>query len=362
MGPISSYATLTSAIADWLHRSNITSALSSGVVPTDYFIQSAQGALESDIPDLNFGNFIRLQEVAYGPFPVVNGVAPVPIDWMGPRMLSASNGTGTTWPLQFASASWLLNRYSQRQSTSPPAYIARDVWQTSYAQPQSFTATNGQTVFALSAAPPTSAVLLVTLDGVALTQGVSYTLSGSTLTLTSGAAAGQILAVQYLQQFSGTQVWTAADNQASFQLNNPDASVVALTLDGAIFTAGKDFNVSAGFIALTQAAQAGQTLTAYLASGSVFIFGPYPDASYLIGGSYYARAPLLSASQTTNWMVNSKAAADTLLACCLREAYLFLSNDQRAQTWNQTYQQRLKALVDRDKAERWSSPPQINLG
>lgn len=362
MGPINSYASLSQAIADWTHRANLLTALSSGIVPTDYFIQSAQGAMEADIPDLNFGNYIRLQEAAYGPFPLANGIAPVPVDWLGPKLFTGSDGSGNTWSLQFTSAAWIYDRYSSRQSSAPPAYVARDVWQTNYSQPQSFTATNGQTVFTLSGTPGTSSLILVSLDGVSLTQGVSYTLSGSTLTLSTGATAGQILAVQYLSQSSGTQVWTATNNQASFALNNPSVSIVALTLDGAILTAGTDYNVSGGYIALVTPALSGQTLTAYLAAGSVFIFGPYPDSNYLMGGTYYARAPLLSSSQTTNWMVNSKDAASCLFACSMREAYRFLENDQKVQTWDATYQQRLKALVDKDKAERWSAPPQIQLG
>lgn len=87
--------------------------------------------------------------------------------------------------------------------------------------------------------------------------------------------------------------------------------------------------------------------------GTVFIFGPYPDAGYNIGGTYYAQAALLSGSATTNWMVLQ--APLMLQAACLIEAYKYLSNPEKIGIWQTIYQGRLTALLLRNTSEKWSS-------
>jgi len=95
--------------------------------------------------------------------------------------------------------------------------------------------------------------------------------------------------------------------------------------------------------------------------GNVFVFGPYADSSYSVSGTFYAQAALLSGSSTTNWMVLS--APNTLLQACMVEAGKFLLDDVMIARWNTPYQDSVKTLVDRDKAERWaSSTMQIELG
>lgn len=94
-------------------------------------------------------------------------------------------------------------------------------------------------------------------------------------------------------------------------------------------------------------------LPAYIArEGASFIFGPYPDSGYNVAGIYYAAAPLLSISQTTNWMVTS--APMLLLAACLIKAARFLKDPDSLGLWQQEYAEKLGSLVLRDKAERWS--------
>lgn len=357
MATIVDYASLKQAILDWSHRADLASFV-------DYFIQAAQSQIETDIPDENFGNYIAPQEAAYGPFVMQNGVTPVPTDWLGAKVLWALNTQGYQQTLIMKSASWMYDAagYPARVATGFPATVARDTWQTVYSAPQNYPATANQTVFTLSSTPPTSGLILVTLDGASLTQGVSYTLSGNTLTLTTGATAGQVLGVQYLGASSaGSQDWTAMGGQTSFAMNNASLSVIAATLDGAILVAGTDYTVSGGFIKLTTAAASGQTLTAYYDAGSVLIFGPYPDSAYTVGGTYYQKAPLLSSTQTTNWMVLN--APTVLLDACMREAARFLKDAGMFQLWDTEYQRNLKSLVDADKAERWSAGTlQVDVG
>ena len=99
-------------------------------------------------------------------------------------------------------------------------------------------------------------------------------------------------------------------------------------------------------------------LPAYIARDSssgveLFIFGPFPDSSYNVQGTYYAQAPLLSNSQTTNWMVLK--APMLLHAACMIQAQLFINNAEGLAMWESIYQGRLTNLVNRDKAERWGA-------
>jgi hypothetical protein len=65
-----------------------------------------------------------------------------------------------------------------------------------------FTATDGQTVFPLSAAPTSLVSALVTLDGSFFVPTINYTISGSTLTLTTPAILNQVLYVSYLKNIA----------------------------------------------------------------------------------------------------------------------------------------------------------------
>lgn len=290
------YASLTQAIADWSHNPLLTS----GTSPySDGFIQRAQAQIERDIPQKNFGNYIRFQESVYSPQSIVSGSAPVPVDWLGPKAFQVANGAGCVWPLSFKSVTWLYGRYPQRAAQGPPAYIARDtvgVGGPSFltSSTQDFTSTLGQTVFALTI--PTGGTLVsLTVDGAYFSQGADYSLTGSTLTLGTGLAAGQIVEATYL---------------------SPPTGVVA-------------------------------SLT------SQFVFGPFPDSQYTLQGTYYASAALLSRTVATNWMVVN--APSLLLAASMVQAATFLKDLQMLQTWGQDYAGLLTSLVNADKAERWAA-------
>lgn len=88
-------------------------------------------------------------------------------------------------------------------------------------------------------------------------------------------------------------------------------------------------------------------------SGSVFIFGPYPDSNYTVSGTYYQSAPLLNQSNTTNWMVTS--APDMFFAAAMKHAMLYLRDSEGAALWDAQYQSLLMQLIEQDKSERWGS-------
>jgi hypothetical protein len=94
-------------------------------------------------------------------------------------------------------------------------------------------------------------------------------------------------------------------------------------------------------------------LPAYMArENSNFIFGPFPDSAYILQGTYYALAPLLTSAAPTNWMVTSTPLH--FQAACMMKAALFLRDTELLQTWGTIYEGLLGPLVDRDKAERWA--------
>lgn len=95
--------------------------------------------------------------------------------------------------------------------------------------------------------------------------------------------------------------------------------------------------------------------------GNVFIFGPYPDSSYTVQGTYYSRGTPLSAVNTTNWMVLQTPEA--LHAGCMIEAAKFLKDQGMGQLWAPIYQDFVAAIVEQDRGERFAaSTMQIELG
>lgn len=289
MPTITSYSTLTQAIADYTHRSDLTTG---GTPQSDYFIQAALEQIQEDIPDLNFGNYIRSMEVGYGPVVIGGGVTPVPSDWLGAKLMTVSDGGGDTWPLLMKAAAWLYTTYPQRQASGLPAYIARDVM-----PPAAFTGA---------------------ISGSALT--VSALASGLIQVGMFVAGAGlptdipNMIAVT--NQTSGT-----TGGVGVYQVNNPKGS-------------------SAGSEAMT-------------GGGEMFVYGPYPDSNYSIAGTYYGAIPALSSGSPTNWLTVKAPAL--LQAACMVEAAQYIADDALLARWSPKYQQKLKALVDMDKAERWAS-------
>ena len=75
----------------------------------------------------------------------------------------------------------------------------------------------------------------------------------------------------------------------------------------------------------------------YNISGNAFVYGPEPDQVYSTGLVYYAQLPVLSDTETTNWL--SLNAPELILFASLLEASLFLKDDQRSSVWEGKYMQ-----------------------
>lgn len=255
----------------------------------DYFIQGAQEKINKDIADENDGNFIRAQEAAFPTMAIAAGVIQVPTDWLGAKTLRILDQTGAAFTLIIKDPQWIYTNYPLRTAQGLPAYVARDV-----------------------------------------TPSASFTgsISGTTLTVSAMAAGSLPLVV-----------------------GQPIDDASGLIQFGTILTA---FGTGTGgtgtyTVSLSQTV-ASESMTA---GGEVFVFGPFPDASYTMQGAYYSQAPLLSNSNPTNWMVLK---APTLLhAACMIKAQTFIRDSDGLATWTGIYQTELEGLINRDKAERWGA-------
>lgn len=361
MPSIKDYASLTQAILDYTHRATLSTY-------TDYFIQAAQEEINDDIFAENFGNGIRYMESAYVPTAIVNGVAPVPTDWLAPKNFTILDGSGNQYGLEFKDAQWIYNRYPMRSAAAIPAYIGRDAGSYDISNEVKYTASAGQTAFSIAAI--TGSVLFASLDGTVLVNGTDYNISGATLTLTTGAVAGQILFAQGVNvpgfSASDNLKFTATGGQTVFSIAglSSGSEVSFATLDGLMLVKGTDYSISGSNLTLATGAVLGQTLfvqgvpsSISASTDSVFIFGPYPDQSYSICGVYYSQAPILSATQTTNWMVLN--APSMLFAKCMCQAGKFLKDVQMVQGWTQLYTDALEKLIMRDTAARFGEAPLV---
>ena len=86
-----------------------------------------------------------------------------------------------------------------------------------------------------------------------------------------------------------------------------------------------------------------------------FIFGPYPDSTYTIKGVYYKQLDLLSASNTSNWLITD--APDLIYFGALCEAKPWLGDDERAPLWERKYEVVKQRVQLADDAEEFSGGP-----
>ena len=282
MPTIVDYASLSQAITDFTHRSDLTAYV-------DYFIQQAQDKINKDIADENDGNFIRAQESAFPSLAIAAGVIQVPTDWLGAKSLRILDQAGAAFTLIIKDPQWIYANYPLRTAQGLPAYVARDVMPSA-----SFTGS----------------------------------ISGTTLTVSAMAA-----------------------NSLPLVVGQPIDDITGLIQFGTILTA---FGTGTGGVG-TYTVSLSQTVgsESMTAGGEVFIFGPYPDSNYIMQGTYYAQAALLTSSATTNWMVLK---APTLLhAACMLKAQPFIRDPDGLALWSGIYQTELEGLINKDKAERWGA-------
>lgn len=93
----------------------------------------------------------------------------------------------------------------------------------------------------------------------------------------------------------------------------------------------------------------------YAREGQNFIFAPYPDSNYTVGGVYFARLPSLSVTNTTNWLTAKNP--DLIMAAALLEASTYLDDQPGVQYWTQRYGEISQDVQQSDKLERFSGSP-----
>lgn len=93
----------------------------------------------------------------------------------------------------------------------------------------------------------------------------------------------------------------------------------------------------------------------YAREGQNFIFAPYPDSAYTVGGVYFARLPSLSVTNSTNWLTSKNP--DLIMAAAMLEAATYLADDEAVQYWTQRYQAVAQDVEQSDKLERYSGSP-----
>lgn len=76
--------------------------------------------------------------------------------------------------------------------------------------------------------------------------------------------------------------------------------------------------------------------------GSNFAFGPYPDSTYTIKGTYYKAFTALSTSNETNWLTSDAKAL--LLYACLTHAAEFSRDDEANKMWSARYENERKRV------------------
>jgi len=84
---------------------------------------------------------------------------------------------------------------------------------------------------------------------------------------------------------------------------------------------------------------------------------PAPSEEIDIEMIYYGKIPALSASNTTNWLLNSSP--DVYLYGALSHAAPFLLDDQRIQVFGQVYLARTQSIADESQKSMHSGSPLI---
>ena len=86
--------------------------------------------------------------------------------------------------------------------------------------------------------------------------------------------------------------------------------------------------------------------------GTNFVFGPFPDDSYVVTGTYYGQGAPLSVGNPNTWMTTN--CPELLFASCMMELQPWLRDSDGLQTWQKVYQNKLVGLVDIDTSERYA--------
>jgi len=108
------------------------------------------------------------------------------------------------------------------------------------------------------------------------------------------------------------------------------------------------------FYQSTRATESGIPRT-YTVLASELQFAPIPDSAYTVQMLYYAKPPLLSASNASNVFLAN--CPDALLYASLGEAEPYLMNDARLQVWASLYDRAVASISVSDQSSEYSGQP-----
>lgn len=89
--------------------------------------------------------------------------------------------------------------------------------------------------------------------------------------------------------------------------------------------------------------------------GTTFVFGPLPDGTYTLNGTYFAKPTVLrsyAADAAAHWLIVN--APDLVLYGALIEAQTYLMNDKRLPVWKEQHREALQDYRDLMKAQNVS--------
>lgn len=90
----------------------------------------------------------------------------------------------------------------------------------------------------------------------------------------------------------------------------------------------------------------------FAVSGSSFFVRPVPDGSRTAKLFYYKTIPVLSDSNTSNWLLT--AAPDLYLYGSCLEIMPYLGDDERLQVWKGAFDEAIRLLTGDDDAAKWN--------
>jgi len=83
--------------------------------------------------------------------------------------------------------------------------------------------------------------------------------------------------------------------------------------------------------------------------------GPSPDSNYELEISYYEEIPVLSDTNTTNWLLDQ--APDLYLYGALMEAAPYVKDKDAIVFWSQKYEATMKRIQSADVKDKWATGP-----
>jgi len=99
----------------------------------------------------------------------------------------------------------------------------------------------------------------------------------------------------------------------------------------------------------------------FIQKGACLELFPAPTSDTIFRMDYHATLPVLDplTSASTNWVLTLYP--DLYIYGCLREAAIYLRDDQRLGIWGAEFGRRITSLVQQGWGQGWATPPKIRV-